>query len=657
MSEEIFETPSSTPNFQTELADRLASLVPEVVADGKIDLSKLQELLANDVAETSERFGLFWPGKQRALRAAQIPTTFTLKPEPGDSKNWETTKNIFIEGENLETLKILQKHYHGLIKMIYIDPPYNTGQDLIYQDNYKDGISNYLEWTSQVNDEGKKVSSNPETGGRFHSNWLTMMYPRLKLAKDLLAENGAIVVHIDEHEAHNLERIMCEIFGESNNLGTIVWDKRNPKGDSVGVSQQHELILLFCKNKEIFAKEVEFKRPKPNAPTMLAAAKKFFTQSTGNSKDTQIKFRAWMKENSNLSGGEMAYDSIDDNGDVYQSVSMAWPNRKEAPEDYKVPLVHPDTGKYCPIPPRGWRFPSSTMEQLLKDGQVLFGKDETTQPRRKYLLKENLKENVASLLYFGGSDDSLLRSMGIPFDNPKPVHVAKQLISAITTGSDLILDFFAGSGTTAHAIYELNKEDKGSRNFILVQLPEPTKEKSTERQMGFSKISQITRTRIEKSAELLEGQSAAKSQTEMNHQDLGFRSFVLTESNFAKWRISGDVSKSELETYLFNMRESSGGQGQGENLLFEILLKQGHSLSETYAVASIAGLSLFSVGNGEVMAYVDEQQKPNLDSLREVLDDSPAKFIILEGAFHGDDELKTNLKQLCKSKKIELWTA
>lgn len=219
MSEEIHETPSTTPNFQTELAAQLAELMPEVIADGKVDVEKLKELLDGDATDANERFGLFWPGKKRALRAAQEPTAATLRPDFENSKDWDTTKNVFIEGDNLEVLKILQKHYHAKVKMIYIDPPYNTGKDFVYPDNYKEGLDTYLEWTRQVNEEGKKLSTNSESEGRYHSNWLNMMYPRLKLARNLLSIDGAIFISIDENEVAQLLRLCEEIFGSANVLG------------------------------------------------------------------------------------------------------------------------------------------------------------------------------------------------------------------------------------------------------------------------------------------------------------------------------------------------------------------------------------------------------------------------------------------------------
>ncbi|MBO0979749.1 site-specific DNA-methyltransferase, partial [Microbacterium sp. SD291] len=244
---EINETPGSTPNFRTELAAQLEALVPEAIADGKIDVEKLKELLSEDVADDSERFGLFWPGKKRAMRAAQEPTTATLRPDFENSKDWDATQNVFIEGDNLEVLKILQKHYHSKIKMIYIDPPYNTGKDFVYPDNYREGLDTYLEWTRQVNEEGKKVGSNPETEGRYHSNWLNMMYPRLKLARNLLTDDGVIAVSIDDHEADALKRTMVEIFGEANFLAELVWDKQHSQQQGV-FKRYHEYVIVFARS-------------------------------------------------------------------------------------------------------------------------------------------------------------------------------------------------------------------------------------------------------------------------------------------------------------------------------------------------------------------------------------------------------------------------
>jgi adenine-specific DNA-methyltransferase len=249
-TDEIRQVSSHTPDFQTELAKKIQALVPEAVTDGKVDTQKLKELLDKDSADDSERFGLFWPGKKRAIRAAQEPTTATLLPAKDEGKDWDTTENIFIKGDNLETLKILQKYYHNKIKMIYIDPPYNTGQDFVYPDNYKEGLTSYLEFTKQVDDGGKRISSNSDTDGRYHSNWLNMMYPRLKLARNLLTDDGVIIISIDSNEVDNLKKLANEIFGEGNSIAEFVW-KRRQNADSrnqTNVSYDHEYLIAFARN-------------------------------------------------------------------------------------------------------------------------------------------------------------------------------------------------------------------------------------------------------------------------------------------------------------------------------------------------------------------------------------------------------------------------
>lgn len=650
MESEMLNTPSGSPDFQTEFANQLVEIAPEVLIDGKIDIEKIQELLAADVMDESERYGLFWPGKKRALKTAQEPTTATLAPDLQSSKDWDSTGNIFIEGDNLEVLKILQRHYHGKIKMVYIDPPYNTGKDFIYPDNYKEGLESYLEWTRQIDEDGKRISTNSESEGRFHSNWLNMMYPRLKLARNLLTDDGVIAVHIDEHEYTNLEKVLDEIFGERNNLGTIVWDKRNPKGDSIGVSYQHEYILLYARNITLMKEMGDFTRPKENASKILEAAARFIKESKGINDESRSQFKNWMKKQE-FTGGELAYNQIDDNGDVFRPVSMAWPNKKKAPDDYFVPLIHPVSGKPCPVPERGWRNPTSTMKSLLEAGEILFGADETTQPNRKYLLKNNMYENVSSLLYFGGSDDDLLDSMKIHFDNPKPLQVARKIIQAVTKENDLVLDFFAGSGTTAHAVIKLNLEDGGNRKFILVQLPEPTPEDSLARKSGFERISDITATRIEKAG--LEAEESLLG----SKVDTGFRKYRLIDTNFSKWKVTNVVTAGALEQHLLDLKESASDFASEDALLTEILLKQGYSLTESITTIEIEDFNLKSIGSGAVIALLDQNKKPTLNQIREFLELKPAKFIILEDVFMGDDELKTNLKQECNSREVELWTA
>lgn len=609
MSEEIFETPSSTPNFQTELAEKLAELVPEAVADGKIDVLKLKELLAQDAAEPSERFGLFWPGKQRALRVAQMPTSATLRPEPQKSKDWDTTKNVFIEGDNLEVLKILQKHYHGKIKMIYIDPPYNTGKEFVYPDNYKEGLENYLEWTLQVADDGKKLSTNSETDGRYHSNWLTMMYPRLKLARNLLSHDGVIAISIDDHEQDNLKKLCNEIFGEQNFVAQLVW---NTKEASKGVpptrmvTDIHEYVLVYSRSGDFKFNGVER------------------TTDAFSNPDNDPR-GVWRKEA------------------VVSTISK---------KTFEV--VDPKTGNRFN---RAWAFSPESMERMISEGRVIFPAKPTGTPLQKKFFNDYTNEGVPITTQLGtfqsrkATSDLMRMFEGEKlFDFPKPVDLLKFLVDQSTGPDDTILDFFAGSASLGQAVYQLNSEGSGTRKFILVQLPEPTPQESDARRAGYKTISDFSRRRLEIAGSQILGDG-------FGFIDVGFRAYRLVNTNFAKWSANSDLKLDRLEEHLFSLRDSADDETKGEDLLAEVLIKQGHSLSETVKSVVIASLNFASVGDGLILAYMDEHIKPSLEAFREALEHLPSKFVVLEDALQGDDELKTNLAQLCKNKNIELWTA
>jgi adenine-specific DNA-methyltransferase len=395
----------------------------------------LKQHLSKEIIEGSdERYRLDWPGKRASILKANTPISSTLKPDRESSVNFDTTENVYIEGDNFEVLKILQESYLGKIKMIYIDPPYNTGKDFVYKDNFKVSKDDYESELGTEDEEGGKLFKNTDTNGRFHSDWLSMMYERLLVARDLLTEDGVILVNMDENEITNLNKLMESVFGEENDIGTIIWDKRNPKGDSKGIAYQHEYIVIFTKNKDGFFLNNEIIRPKKNAKSIINKANEFF-------KKLSESYSLILKQKS-FSGGEKAYSKIDDQGKVYQSVSMAWPNKKTAPSDYFIPLIHPKTGKICPVPERGWRNPSKTMENIFEMNLIIFGIDESTQPRKKYLLEKNTMENLASLLYFGGSDTELLKELDIPFDTPKSTEVCLEHINSFTKSDDLNVHTF-----------------------------------------------------------------------------------------------------------------------------------------------------------------------------------------------------------------------
>lgn len=454
--------------------------------------------------EEAERYELIWPGKAASIRQANAPTDKVLTPCREESVRFDTTGNLYIEGDNLDVLKLLQETYAGKIKLIYIDPPYNTGKDRLYRDAF--------------GRTGREDHS--------HASWLNLMYPRLMLARELLREDGAILINIDEHEQANLAKICEELFGARNDLGTIVWDKRNPKGDARGIAMQHEYILAYAKDLDSLTREHKVMRPKKNAQRILDQAAKIFRDAP-DLEQANKRLAAWSAAQRDLSGGERAYCKLDEQGEVYRPVSMAWPNKKRAPDEYFIPLIHPVTGKPCPVPRRGWRNPPETMAALLEQGLILFGPDETTQPTRKYYLKENMMENIPSLLYHGGSDDQLLRELGIPFDNPKVVSIVKEHVRAFTNPGDLVLDFFSGSATTAHAVMVLNAEDGGGRPFIMVQSAEETRKSSPARQAGFETISQLGRARIRRAGEKLLADSGLTSEK----LDVGFQALKLENNH------------------------------------------------------------------------------------------------------------------------------
>ncbi|MBE4693659.1 site-specific DNA-methyltransferase [Brevibacterium casei] len=658
MTDEIYETPSTTPNFQTELAAQLADLIPEAIADGKVDVEKLKELLDGDAADGSERFGLFWPGKKRALRAAQEPTTATLKPDFENSKDWDTTQNVFIEGDNLEVLKILQKHYHAKIKLIYIDPPYNTGKDFVYPDNYKEGLDTYLEWTRQVNEEGKKVTTNAETEGRYHSNWLNMMYPRLKLARNLLTDDGVIFISIDDHEVDNLTRLGKEVFGEDNLLACFprVTKRAGKSGDLIAFN--HDYVLAFSRTSGVrlnrfshtddgfrFSDEFEETRGKYKLNQTLDYGSIQYSRSL----DYEIELDGRVFRPGGVTEEQMlARQARNPRTDFCWRWSrdlfkFGLENGFVVVKDGRNgPRIYTKTYQNATIKERGGGY-----EVVIQDRTKAFTTLDLVD--NKYS-NDNAKKGISSLFAFAA------------FDYTKPVEMLKTIIALSTSpdGGDIVLDFFSGSGTTAHAVMQLNAEDGGDRRHIQVQLPEPTPDSSEARDAGYSQISQISRKRIDVAGDAVARQAGLQLGGREAPLDIGFRSYKLADTSFTKWRLSSDVEEDALQQHLLSLRDSATDDATADDLLTEILLKQGYSLSEDISPAEVGGLDVRLVrdreGDVAVLAYLNEHVKPTLEQLRALVDESPTRIIVLEDAFQGDDELKTNLAQLAKSKGIELWT-
>lgn len=434
----------------------------------------------------TQKYGLVWADVPEAFEddvENKLPVLEEVPKLGLKSKDAKPT-HILIEGDNYHALTCLNYTHKGKVDVIYIDPPYNTGEDgFRYRD--KRFIDKYPDGTEVPKDHPFR-----------HSYWLSFMRKRLELSRSLLSDQGVMIIHIDENEVFNLGLLMDEVFEEKNSLGVIVWNKMNPKGDALGVSAMHEYVFCYAKNKQEFLLQKDtLLKKKENAAKMLQKAKTLYSKlgkkivpesirevirpfnySKDKLKEFEVEytlqlinneFQSWLSKQP-FSGGERAYKFIDDNGEVYRGVSMAWPNKEKAPDDYFMALTHPKTNKKCPVPKRGWRNPPKTMKLLLEKGLILFGEDETKQPERKYLLKENLYENTTSIFNYAGSDDELLELLEIDFPYAKPVNVGKYLISSIHPNPKIVLDFFAGSGTTAQAVMELNEEDRKERQFILV---------------------------------------------------------------------------------------------------------------------------------------------------------------------------------------------
>ena len=457
---DIYVTPGGTPDLKTELATQLAELVPEAVADGKVDVEKLKELLEGDAGDDRERFGLFWPGKKRALRAAQEPTTATLKPDFENSKDWDTTKNVFIEGDNLEVLKILQKHYHGKIKMIYIDPPYNTGNDFIYPDNYREGLATYLEWTRQVNEEGKKISTNSESEGRYHSNWLNMMYPRLSWLGTYSRRTARSSSRSMTRRSRTSSALDTRSLVRTTSLQAMIW-AAGRKNDSRLVSVSHEYILVYARSAEqLREKQITWRQRKKGLDEIYQQHARLKREHKTDFRAMTVGMKEWYKSlpDGHPSKAHKHYAHVDVRG-VYFPDNISWPGGGGP----KYEVLHPVTKRPVKVPSRGWMTSDpAKMQAWIDDNRVHFGDDEHSVPCIKSYLRDKEYQTPYSVFYQDGraATKRLMALFGSKvFDFPKDETVVESLLEMCTGADDLVLDCFSGSGTTAHAVMSLNAED------------------------------------------------------------------------------------------------------------------------------------------------------------------------------------------------------
>ena len=644
-------------NIEQANVEKLKEVFPEVFADGKVDFDKLQGLLGHYIADDKEKYSFSWKGKADSLRLAQKRSTGTLRPCKEESKNWDTTENLYIEGDNLEVLKLLQSSYLNSIKMIYIDPPYNTGNDFVYTDDFADGIAHYKQVTGQA------TKSNPETAGRYHTNWLNMMYPRLKLARNLLTDDGVIFISIDDNEQANLKKLCDEVFGEDNFIAVFPWRKRTAKSDvPFGVSQDYEWIMAYARSQDFIA-------------AIEGGTRKYFTTP-------DFPGRPWRIH------------------DLTKQTSAS-----ERPKSFFT-LVNPKTGKEYPANPnRTWAITKDTFEGYYKQGKIVFPDDydflNITQPAFRYF-KDDDEKKAGEKFGCIAVSTSLPKEIGMTKDGtaeitelfekkvfgfPKPVALLKFLIS-ITTKFDkdaIVLDFFSGSATTAHAVMQLNAEDGGHRRFICVQLPEKTDEQSEAYKAGYNTICEIGKERIRRAgekikADLMEsGPSDRKNQQKIkegaimaadahwegdpeyqrqaqqmaDNLDIGFKVFKLDSSNLVKWDNTPTTDEEEVKKriqqslfYLVEGREDL-------DLVYEIMLKYGLSLTLPVEERKFDNVSAYIINHPDYKVLVCLEPNITLSAVEEMDKETIGTYIFADRCF-ADANILSNTEEILKKKDKEM---
>ena len=584
-----------------ENIQKLKSLFPEIVAEGKIHLEALRHLLGEEMEQGEESFRFTWAGKSQARREAHKLSTGTLRPVKEESLDWDTTRNVYIEGDNLEVLKLLQKNYGGRVKMIYIDPPYNTGRDFVYKDDYTDNLKNYREITGQVDSEGNRLSTNSDSDGRYHSNWLNMMYPRLILARNLLQDDGIIFISIDDNEVQNLVQVCTEIFGAESFVNNFVWVS-NSKGRQIkgsGAAITKEYILCFSKKIDNISKfHIDVRYAKKSMPDIYKGFDyEVKSDQGGEYITTNELYNTNSKFNENTRPNlvyDIFYNPLDDQvltGDVGD----------ELPKGFARISPHRISRGESKF--HAWRW---ERERVVRDKDELEfvkaeGKWKIFTKRRNFSVT-SLKDLITNFSTTLGTEDLKKLDLNI-FDHPKPTELVKLLIKIIGEQSMTIVDFFSGSSTTAHAVLELNREDGGTRRFIQVQLPRPTKEKDEAYRAGFKNIADIGKERIRRVVEKMKQEDPIKAEV----TDLGFKVFKLDSSNIKSWDGDPDTLKQSLYDSVENIKEDRSQ----EDVLYEILLKYGMDLAAPIEARTVGKQTVFKVGSGSLFVCLGD----DIDSL------------------------------------------
>lgn len=594
-------------NITEDLISKLKEIIPGAFTEDKINLEQLKQILGESINTDSERYQLNWAGKNDAYKVLQESSKSTLNPDLKESVNWEETENIFIEGENLDALKILQKPYYGKIKMVYIDPPYNTGSDnFIYPDKFSESKEEYLQRTNQKDEDGLLTREglfrpNRKENGQFHSNWLSMMLPRLFLARNLLKDEGIIFVSIDDNEYANLKLLLNEIFGEENFVSTLMWRRRKTQANlSKFISPVHDYILCYAKNIE----KLEFNKL-PYSDD--------FIKKTFNNPDNDPR-------------------------GVYQTRPLAQPENSSNPSyELQLPNGRKITAK--------WSCSPDTFKKYVEEDRLYIPKGGEGMPRLKIFLSEldgllpNTWLDDIATNEEGSKEVETIFGSNAFFTAPKPTNLIKHLLKLGSNSDDIILDFFAGSGSTAHAVLDLNKEDGGNRKFICIQLPEPVEEKSIPFQKGYKSISSISIRRIQSVINSLNSAPKELFHNQLNEK-VGFRVFRLENSNFKIWRTDNISSPEELAKQVELFGSSILPDSLDRNMLWELLLKSGIPLSTKISEWKQEGKTVYYSTSYKLAISFSEIDNAVLDFLIQL---KPNQFICLDKSFKNEDSKKTNV--------------
>jgi adenine-specific DNA-methyltransferase len=609
--------------IKTDIRENLRNVFPEVFEDNKINFEKLKALLSGGIIEAEDdRFYFNWAGKSNLYKLIQAPAYGTLKPDKERSVDFDKTENIVIVGENLETLKLLLKPYFGKVKMIYIDPPYNTGKDFIYRDNFKQPLKDYLEKTGQIDSEGKKLTTNTEASGRYHSDWLNFIYPRLFLARSLLRDDGVIFVSIDDNEVHHLRMIMDEIFGEENFVISLCWKSRHSISNDALISTNHNYNLVYVKN----IKAIQI----PPIFRMLPDEdyKSKFTNPDNDPRGP------WIDVHIEISGVHVSKGLI---YEIYDKVNNI---------------------KYLPKEGACWRFSKDTFEKMLNEGKIIFSGDPKIKPRYKFFLKDAIITPSSWLDRVGTTTDGtneIKQIFGkILFSNPKPIGLIKYLLRIVTSFEKdcIILDFFAGSGTTGHAVWDLNKEDEGNRKFILVQLDEEVQDEEIKKE--FPTVADICIERLRRVSE--------KYKKENTNQDFGFKVFRLDKSNFNlkdEFEFDPSEDKEELKKKYLEwlgmwVNEPLVQNWKEIDVIYEVMLKEGLNLNSKIEKVKIKDDEFYYVKDEEqnLDFYISFKDKFSQDTIEEIRTSKykGKMFVFLDKALTDSD--KINLSAFVRLKVI-----